>query len=594
MKVSIVGGGPGGLYLASLIRERITGASVEVFERNQPEATYGFGVVFSEPTLRNVVAGDPDGFDSLFATARRWPGIDIRLKDRSYRAEGNGFAAIERRTLLRTLLDRARASGAVVHSSREVSPGDPALAGADIVVVADGGNSLWRRSNESALGASVEDATAKFIWFGSTTVFDGMTFLFEENADGWFAVHAYPYNHEQSTFVVETDEATWRRAGLDAFDVTQPPGPSDEASAAYVEQLFAKHLDGGHMVLNNSRWASFRTVRTNRWRVDERTVLLGDAAHTAHFSVGSGTKMALEDALELAGQVSAVAAGKDLQTALADYERIRLADVRRIQNLARPSLFWWEHFGEYAATLPPSQFAFHFLTRSGRVGRQRLAKGDPGFVAQAVADIAGDPTADGLRMSYSLGSESLVDRVVALDSGRHAATVDDGRLALPDLRGSLAAGDSATVASAEGLPAITWTCVPTRLDAVSSHLSELIASMEQDAVVVVEAAPPTGDAVLDVAAAVAQRRTCELLRLNYGHSCVTVLASLDADLAESLVLAGRADLVAASASDVDELLAPRRHACAGSPTSPRQHPAQVGSTRGERPLLVSDAREVQR
>ncbi|WP_182481168.1 FAD-dependent monooxygenase [Nocardioides immobilis] len=594
MKVSIVGGGPGGLYLASLIRERTPGASVEVFERNEPEATYGFGVVFSEPTLRNLVAGDPGGFDALFATSRRWPGIDIRIKGRSFRAEGNGFAAIERRTLLRALLDRARAAGAVVHSARDVAPGDPVLADADVVVVADGSNSLWRRSHEATLGASVEQATAKFIWFGSTKVFDGMTFLFEKNADGWFAVHAYPYNDKRSTFVVETDQATWQRSGLDAFDVTQPPGLSDEGSAAYVERLFAKHLDGGRMILNNSRWANFRTVRTNRWRIDGRTVLLGDAAHTAHFSVGSGTKMALEDALELAGQIDAVAAGKDLQTALADYERIRLADVRRIQSLARPSLSWWEHFGEYATALAPSQFAFHFLTRSGRVGRRRLADGDPGFIARTVADIAGDPSRDGLRMSYLLGCEPFVDRVVALDAGQHAATVDAGRLTLPDLRGGVPAGGYATVASAPGLPKIVWTCAPTRLDAVSAHVSDLVTATEPNAVVVVEAAPPGDDAGGYAETAVAQRRTSELLRLRHGHATIAVLAGPDADLAESLVLAGRADLVAVQASDVDGMLMVGDQTCAESPDPPFDSPAHVGSTPGERQMLTADAREIQR
>lgn len=555
MKVAVVGGGPGGLYLASLVKERTPEVSVEVFERNEPEATYGFGVVFSEPTLRNLVTGDPEGFDSLFASARRWPGIDIQLRDATYRAEGIGFAAIERRTLLRALYDRAWAAGAVVHSSREVAPGDAALADADLVVVADGSNSQWRRAHEAALGASVEEASAKFIWFGSTKAFEGMTFLFEENADGWFAVHAYPYNDERSTFVVETDVATWRRAGLDAFDVSQPAGPSDEASAAYVEKLFAKHLDGGRMVLNNSRWASFRTVRANRWRVDERTVLLGDAAHTAHFSVGSGTKMALEDALELAGQIGAVVAGKDLQAALGDYEGLRLADVRRIQNLARPSLLWWEHFGEYASSLPPSQFAFHFLTRSGRIGRQRLAQGDPAFVAEAVRDIAGDPDAHGLTMGFHLGDEALVDRVVAMDASRDAASLENGRLVVPDLRGRVATGDSISVESGGALPGIVWTCAPPHVDAVAEHVADLVSSMRPGALVVVEAAPSASDDLTaGVAAVVAQRRMCELLRLAHRHPSVVVLPSCEADLAESLVLAGRVDLVAVGTSDISELL----------------------------------------
>ena len=229
-------------------------------------------------------------------------------------------------------------------------------------------------------------ASAKFIWLATTKLFDGLTFIHERGPDGVFAVHGYPFGPDASTFIVETDEESWRRAGLDAFDVSQPPGPSDMASKAYLEALFADHLDGHPLLVNNSRWGNFRTIRCGRWR-SGNVVILGDAAHTAHFSVGSGTKMAMEDAAALVQCLRRPSPG-DLDAALAAFEAARRPPVDKIQGAAGPSLSWWEHFGRYHDHLDAPQFAFHFFSRA--IPLDKLATRDPRFVAD-VSKLVGRP-----------------------------------------------------------------------------------------------------------------------------------------------------------------------------------------------------------
>ncbi|SLK14689.1 FAD-dependent monooxygenase [Arthrobacter sp. P2b] len=562
MKVTIIGGGPGGLYLASLLGERVPSAEVTLYERNPLGATYGFGVVFSEPTMQNLKNNDPAGFEELFASAAKWPGIDIKIRNEVWRCDGNGFSAIERRRLLNVLHERADRAGTDMHYETLITPESPELADADIVVVADGGNSMWRTQQAADLGATVETASAKFIWFGTTKVFDEMTFLFEKNEHGWFAVHAYPYNNEASTFVVETDEATWRRAGLDAFDTTQPPGASDEATAAYVEKLFAKHLDGGRMILNNSRWANFRTVRTRDWRVDSKTVLLGDAAHTAHFSVGSGTKMAMEDALCLAERIAAVVAGdQDVDTALSSYEDERRQDVRRIQDLARPSLSWWEHFGEYAE-MPPAQFTFHFLTRSGRLGRRRLERSDPEFVKRSLGALLGSATAPILNTEYKANSElSFSSRILGLTPqttpvGPGSDSIDAQlESAIPDLHGRVRPGTQREIAIFAGRGSGIWCCAPAHPDQTEEFVKESIGSFGADPLVIVEAASvDDGDIRAAADAAVAQQRVAEILRIRHGFVVALVLRDCTADVAASLIISGRTDLVAVPVTQVKEIL----------------------------------------
>ena len=373
MRIACVGGGPGGLFLATLVKANDPTAEVTVFERNRADDTFGFGVVFSDATLAAIHAADPVIRDALTQYGVHWDAIEVRLKGERFRCGGMGMAAIARKTLLAVLQRRAVEVGVTLRFETEVDLDD--LSGFDLVVAADGANSRIRERLAGVLEPMVETAAAKFIWFGTTYAFEGLTFVHERGDDGVFAVHGYPISPDVSTFIVETDRDSWLRAGLDEFDVSQPPGPSDLKTKVYLEKLFAEQIDGHPLLVNNSRWGSFRTRRTGRWQ-HGNVVLLGDAAHTAHFSVGSGTKMAMEDAVALA---AALAAHDDLPAALVAYEESARPSVEKIQGSARPSLSWWEHFGRYHDTLEPWQFAFHFLTRSISAGK--LARRDPAFVA---------------------------------------------------------------------------------------------------------------------------------------------------------------------------------------------------------------------
>jgi anthraniloyl-CoA monooxygenase len=376
MRVAVAGGGPGGLFFATLLRRTDPSVEVTVFERNRAEDTFGFGVVFSDRTLAAIHEADPVLREALAEHGRHWDAIEVRLKGERLRCSGNGMAAVSRHTLLAFMQARARDAGAELRFSTEVDLDD--LADFDLVVAADGTGSRLRDQLGADLGVELETATAKFIWFGTDYLFDGLTFVHERSPDGVFAVHGYPISNDVSTFIVETDEASWRRAGLDAFDVSQPPGVSDTVSKEYLEALFADQIDGKQLLVNNSRWGNFRTRRTKRWHsLEPRPVaLLGDAVHTAHFSVGSGTKMAMEDAIALARALAEHPG--DLAAALSAYEDTAQPSVRRIQDAARPSLAWWEHFGRYHDEFEPWQFAYHFLSRS--ITDARLARRDPEFV----------------------------------------------------------------------------------------------------------------------------------------------------------------------------------------------------------------------
>ena len=302
MRIAVLGGGPGGLLAALLAKRGDPAREVTVFERNRAGDTFGFGVVFSDATLDGIDAADPVLRRALTEHGVHWDPIEVRLRGERWRFGGNGMAAVARRTLLTLLQQRAAEAGVDLRFSAPVHPDDLLDSGYDLVIAADGANSQMRARFAGVFGPSVVTATAKFIWFGTTYPFGGLTFVHEQGPHGVFAVHGYPIGNGVSTFIVETDERSWREAGLDAFDAGQPPGPSDQVTQAYLEKLFATQIDGCPLLVNNSRWGNFRTWRTQRWRHRAgRTAiaLLGDAAHTAHFSVGSGTKMAMEDAIAL-------------------------------------------------------------------------------------------------------------------------------------------------------------------------------------------------------------------------------------------------------------------------------------------------------
>ncbi|MET0188969.1 MAG: FAD-dependent monooxygenase [Pseudonocardia sediminis] len=417
MRVAVVGAGPGGLFLATLLRRADPSSQVTVFERNRADDTFGFGVVFSDAALAGLYDADPVVREALEGHGRHWDVIEVRLKGERVRCGGNGMAAISRHTLLALMQERARSVGADLRFSTEAGLDD--LGGYDLVVAADGAGSAVREQLLSAgtdLGTAVTAASAKFIWFGAEYLFDGLTFVHERSEHGVFAVHGYPIADGLSTFIVETDEASWRRAGLDSFDATAPPGTSDAASQKYLQELFADQIDGRALRANNSRWGSFRTRRTATWYAlrDGRppVALLGDAVHTAHFSVGSGTKMAMEDAVALAAALTAHPG--DVPAALAAYQDAAEPPVRRVQDAARPSLAWWEHFGRYHDEFAPWRFGYHFLTRS--ITDSRLARRAPDFVDAAHTAWTGEHGAEPLDTPFEHRGWSAPGRLVEIGS----------------------------------------------------------------------------------------------------------------------------------------------------------------------------------
>ena len=533
MRIAVAGGGPGGLFFATLMRRADPYAEVTLFERNRPDDTFGFGVVFSDRTLDGIHRADPVLRQALDGHGRRWDEIEVRLKGERIRCGGNGMAAIARRTLLALLQERAVEAGAELRFSTTVTLDD--LDGYDLVVAADGTGSRIRGQLEAilgaeALGARVETATAKFIWFGTDYLFDGLTFVHERGPDGVFAVHGYPISADVSTFIVETDEASWRRAGLDEFDTESPRGRSDQKSKNYLEKLFADQIEGRRLLVNNSRWANFRTRRTRRWHVmaPRPVAFVGDAVHTAHFSVGSGTKMAMEDAVALSGALAAHR-GR-LEAALAAYEEAAQPPVRRIQDSARPSLAWWEHFGSYHNAFEPWQFAYHFLTRS--ISDARLARRAPDFTAASHRAWHGVYGAGPLRSPFTGGGWSVPGRVVTVvaASGGIPASAAARQRELP---------------LTEQPPGGPWGA---RLQAPDGE--DGLPAAEQR----LAAAAAAGPVLAAVHGGTPLTRTllCEHARLRLGLPALLIDPGLGRDAAVTMLLSGRADLVGVPAATASE------------------------------------------
>lgn len=441
LRVACIGGGPGGLFSAIALAQTVPGSTIEVFERNGESDVFGFGVVFSDATLDNVDRIDPVLRDTLAAQGRHWDTIEVRGNGVTTSAGGNGMSAVHRRVLLGALRERAAELNAHLHysSSASVDALD-ATGDYDLIIAADGTNSSVRQQFLSDLGHSVDEAAVKFIWFGTTFQFDGLTFLHKQSAHGNFAVHAYPIGSGLSTFIVEADEATWRAAGLDGFDMSAPPGQSDLITQRYLEELFADQIDGHPLVANNSRWANFRTRRTRHWhtRAAQGTpvVFLGDAVHTAHFSVGSGTKMAMEDAASLAKAIAEHPA--NLDAALATYQDIRRPQVAKIQDSAMPSLSWWDHFGEYYRALEPWQFGFHFFSRA--ISAEKMRARDPRFVAETERFWLTRHGAAPLDTPLSIGTDTFGTRLLQITD------LSDQSLQFSDGAATVVAGDSDAVA----------------------------------------------------------------------------------------------------------------------------------------------------
>lgn len=533
LRVACVGGGPGGLFTAIALAQAVPGTRIEVFERNRSTDVFGFGVVFSDATLDTIDTVDPVLRDTLAADGRHWDSITVRSKGTALSAAGNGMAAVHRRTLLEALRRRAGELGVRVHYETTVEVGELDRTGDyDLIVAADGANSATRERFAATLGHTVTDSAVAFIWFGTTFRFDGLTFLHKESEHGNFAVHAYPIGSGLSTFIVETDEATRRRAGLDEFNTSRPPGPSDDRTRRYLEDLFADEIDGHPLVANNSRWAHFRTRRTEQWTATgpcgTPVALLGDAVHTAHFSVGSGTKMAMEDAAALAASLAAQPG--DIAAALDHFQQIRRPQVDKIHRSSVPSLSWWDHFGEYHRRFAPWQFAFHFLSRA--ISAEKIRLRDPGFVAATeqawVATYGALPLDTPLRIGDRVFTTRLLRPIV-----RTPGTLEFGD------------GDTTLVATADAGPG------DPRLFAAPDILSSSLRA--DDLTALDEAAAQAPSAVVVHGGSALSRVLCaERLRLR--HRIPVVVADRpesvrerravgEPDCAATLVLAGRADAV---------------------------------------------------
>jgi anthraniloyl-CoA monooxygenase len=415
VRIAVLGGGPGGLYLAALAKQLDARHDITVWERNAADDTFGFGVVFSDETLGGIEHADTEIFHAMRREFARWDDIDVHLRSTTFTSGGHGFAAMSRKRLLAILQARCAELGVRIVFRTEAPDAASLSARYDLVVAADGANSATRTRFAGTFGPDLERRRCKYIWLGTDLVFDAFKFYILDTAAGVMQVHGYPYSDQASTFILEMHEDVWRRAGFAGLVPAAEnlaPGQSDEQSIERIRGLCADVLRGHDLVANNSRWTTFGTVRCRTWR-HENVVLLGDAAHTAHFSIGSGTKLAMEDALALA---ACLHEHDGVEAALAAYETERRPVVASTQRAAQASLEWFENLGQYADQ-DPHQFAFNIMTRSRRVTYDNLRLRDPEFVAgmdewfaasQPVARAACPP----MFQPFRLGRLELANRVI--------------------------------------------------------------------------------------------------------------------------------------------------------------------------------------
>ncbi len=369
MRVAILGGGPAGLYLAYLLKRRDRAADIRVIEQNPAGATFGFGVVFSDRALEFLTDDDPETFAAITPHLESWQDITLVHRGERIAIDGVGFAAIGRLKLLQLLQARARLVGVSLEFERPVKS-LAELDDADLVVGADGVNSLVRRTHEAEFGSKVTQLTNRFAWFGAAKPFVTLTQTFQQTSRGSFNAHHYRYAPQMSTFIVEVDEETFARAGFERMD----PNPAK----AVCEEVFAETLEGQKLVSNNSIWRRFPVVYNARWSHESR-VLIGDALHTAHFSIGSGTRLAMEDAIALDKALGEEP--RDVPAALARFEASRRPILEKLVAGANASADWYEHFADHMR-LEPIDFAMSYVTRSGRIDLDRLRRLSPRFVAR--------------------------------------------------------------------------------------------------------------------------------------------------------------------------------------------------------------------
>ena len=406
MNIVCIGGGPAGLYFALLMKKLDPANRISVIERNRPYDTFGWGVVFSDQTLGNLVNADEPTATAILQAFNHWDDIDVHFKGQTVTSGGHGFCGIGRKRLLNILQQRCEELGVRLVFETDVAD-DQEIArtyGADLVIACDGLNSRIRSRYASTFQPDIETRKCRFVWLGTKKRFPAFTFAFEETEHGWFQAHAYQYDGDTSTFIVETPEEVWRKAGLDQM-------PQEDA-IAYCERLFAAQLDGNRLISNASHlrgsaiWTTFPRIICGNWvqwnEIDGKrvpVVLMGDAAHSAHFSIGSGTKLALEDAIELSRCFAQLGAG-GIEQVIAAYQQVRAVEVLKIQSAARNSMDWFENVDRYTA-MEAEQFAYSMLTRSQRLSHENLRVRDAGYVeryerwiAQHASEAAALPQVD--------------------------------------------------------------------------------------------------------------------------------------------------------------------------------------------------------
>jgi len=454
MRIAVVGGGPGGLYFAALAQQLDPCREVTVWERNAADDTFGFGVVFSDETLGGIEQADPVLFAEVARHFARWSDIDVVHRGRTVTSGGHGFAAINRKVLLEVLRRRCDEVGVRIRFSTVAPPVEQLAAESDLVVAADGANSAIRAQHAEVFQPSLDTRSARYMWLGTDKVFDAFTFLIADTPHGPLQVHAYPFSTDRSTFIVEVNERTWRAAGFDTeAGANLPPGVSDQASIDRLAELFRADLDGAQLIANNSKWVRFTTVRNQTWRRGN-VVLLGDAAHTAHFSIGSGTKLAMEDALSLA---ACLGEQPGVEQALAGYEAERKPVVASTQRAAQASLQWFEDI-EHVVGQDTAQFAFNLLTRSRRVTYDNLRLRDPEYVDQAASwfdrqhgGTGAPPLFQPLRLAGATLKNRIVTAPVATDTATDGVPGDEEALWLA---GSALGGSALVLA---GMTAVSAT-----------------------------------------------------------------------------------------------------------------------------------------
>ncbi|MBL0221027.1 MAG: FAD-dependent monooxygenase [Myxococcales bacterium] len=451
MKIACIGGGPAGLYLGILVKRVAPEHDVVIYERNRPNDTFGFGVVFSDATLGHLAAADPETHAEITANFARWDDIEIHAAGEVLRSTGHGFCGLERKKLLEILQRRALALGVRIEFEHEIKSLSEVTA--DLIVACDGVASWVRDALAAELAPRVDVRPNKFVWLGTTVPYQAFTFLFKDTPHGLYRVHAYRFHEQGSTFIVECREDTWRAAGF--------ADASEDTTVKLLEDIFHEELGGHRLIKNRSIWRNFPTVRCGKWHAGN-VVLMGDAAHTAHFSIGSGTKLAMEDSIALRDELLAEP-GRPIEAALAAYEARRRPEVLALQAAAQASLEWFEGTERYLH-MTPVELTYSLMTRSLRVSHASVAKRDPHLargvelLLAAKAGVTSDPPPSPTALPLVVGGVRIPSRIVvappcgmapdddALVALGGAAAAGAGLVVTPALPASALASDDAIVA----------------------------------------------------------------------------------------------------------------------------------------------------